>query len=213
MTRVISQRELRNDSGAVLREVQAGRTIIVTRNGVPVAELGPSRRGGSFLVRSSPTPPSARRAWTPPACEPTWTGSWTSPSMAEPARGLLDTSVVVDHDVIDLEQLPDESAIAAVTLAELAAAPHATDDEDERARRQDRLQWAAATWDALSFDVDAARAFGRVFAATRATGRSGGARLADLLIASTAAANALTLYTRNAADFRHLEGVVTVVGV
>jgi prevent-host-death family protein len=41
MNRVITQRELRNDSGAVLREVQAGRTIIVTRNGVPVAELRP----------------------------------------------------------------------------------------------------------------------------------------------------------------------------
>jgi len=41
MGRTISQRELRNDSGAVLREVQAGNTIIVTRNGTPVAELRP----------------------------------------------------------------------------------------------------------------------------------------------------------------------------
>jgi prevent-host-death family protein len=41
MSRTITQRELRNDSGAVLREVQAGQTIIVTRNGVPVAELRP----------------------------------------------------------------------------------------------------------------------------------------------------------------------------
>jgi prevent-host-death family protein len=41
MTRSITQRELRNDSGAVLREVQAGRTLLVTRNGVPVAELRP----------------------------------------------------------------------------------------------------------------------------------------------------------------------------
>lgn len=41
MSRIITQRELRNDSGAVLREVQAGQTIIVTRNGVPVAELRP----------------------------------------------------------------------------------------------------------------------------------------------------------------------------
>jgi prevent-host-death family protein len=41
MTRSISQRELRNDSAAVLREVQAGQTIIVTRNGTPVAELRP----------------------------------------------------------------------------------------------------------------------------------------------------------------------------
>ena len=39
MTRTITQRELRNDSGAILREVQAGEAVIVTRNGVPVAEL------------------------------------------------------------------------------------------------------------------------------------------------------------------------------
>jgi prevent-host-death family protein len=41
MSRTITQRELRNDSGAVLRDVQAGQTLIVTRNGVPVAELRP----------------------------------------------------------------------------------------------------------------------------------------------------------------------------
>jgi predicted nucleic acid-binding protein len=76
--------------------------------------------------------------------------------MSEPTRGLLDTSVVIDHDVIDPKLLPDESAIAAVTLAELAAGPHATDDPDERARRQDRLQWATSTWEPLPFDGDAA---------------------------------------------------------
>lgn len=41
MSRTITQRELRNDSGAILREVQAGETITVSRNGVPVAELRP----------------------------------------------------------------------------------------------------------------------------------------------------------------------------
>ena len=130
--------------------------------------------------------------------------------MTEPSRGLLDTSVVIDLDVVDPELLPDESAIAAVTLAELAAGPHATRDEQERARRQDRLQWAAATWDALPFDADAARMYGRVFAAVRAAGRTSRTRLADLLIASTAAANGLLLYTRNPAHFASLEQVLTV---
>jgi predicted nucleic acid-binding protein len=133
--------------------------------------------------------------------------------MAEPTRGLLDTSVVVDHDVVDPDLLPDESAIAAVTLAELAAGPHAATEETERSLRQDRLQWAAATWDALSFDVEAARAYGRVFAATRRAGRSARARLADLLIASTAVANGLPLYTRNPTDFVGLEEIVKVVAV
>jgi predicted nucleic acid-binding protein len=121
--------------------------------------------------------------------------------------------VVIDHDVIDPALLPDESAIAAITLAELAAGPHATDNKEERARRQDRLQWATATWDPLPFDAEAARIYGRVFAATRAAGQSSRSRLADLLIASTAAANNLPIYTRNPDDFRALTGMVGVVAV
>jgi hypothetical protein len=133
--------------------------------------------------------------------------------MAEPTRGLLDTSVVIDHDILDPALLPDESAISAVTLAELAAGPLATRDEDERARRQDRLQWAAATWDPLPFDGETARMYGRVFAAVRAAGRTSRARFADLLIASTAAANGLPLYTRNPSDFAALEQLVKVVAL
>jgi predicted nucleic acid-binding protein len=67
--------------------------------------------------------------------------------MAEPTQGVLDTSVLIDHDLIDRALLPDESAITAITLAELAAGPHATENREERARRQDRLLWATATWD------------------------------------------------------------------
>ena len=133
--------------------------------------------------------------------------------MAEPTRGLLDTSVVIDHDIVDPASLPDESAIAAVTLAELAAGPHATVDDAERARRQDRLQWAAATWEPLPLDTEAARAYGRVFAATRAKGRSSRTRLVDLLIAATAAAHGLPLYTRNPGDLVGIEEIVHVVGV
>jgi predicted nucleic acid-binding protein len=130
--------------------------------------------------------------------------------MAEISRGLLDTSVLIDHDQLDPADLPDESAVAAVTLAELSAGPHAARDAQERARRQDRLQWAASTWDPLPFDADAARMYGRVFAATKAAGRTSRARLADLLIAATAAANGLPLYTRNPADFAGLKHLVTV---
>ena len=133
--------------------------------------------------------------------------------MAEPGRGLLDTSVVIDHDVIDPERLPDESAISAITLAELAAGPHATEDRDERARRQDRLQWATATWDPLPFDAEAARLYGRLFAAARAAGQSSRSRLADLLIASTAAAHSLPLYTRNPSDYAALKRIVKVIGL
>jgi predicted nucleic acid-binding protein len=133
--------------------------------------------------------------------------------MTDPTRGLLDTSVVIDHDVIDPKLLPDQSAIAAITLAELAAGPHATEDKDERARRQDRLQWATATWDPLPFDAEAARIYGRIFAAARAAGQKSRSRLADLLVASTAAANNLPVYTRNPSDFDALKGIIKVVAL
>ena len=126
--------------------------------------------------------------------------------MPEPTRGLLDTSVVIDLTSLDPDRLPDESAVAAITLAELAAGPHATNDPDEAARRQDRLQWAASTWEALAFDADAARAYGRVFAAVRTAGRSHRPRLADLLVAATAISNGLPVYTRNAGDFERSRG-------
>ena len=133
--------------------------------------------------------------------------------MAEPTRGLLDTSVVIDLTSIDPDRLPDESAVAAITLAELAAGSHATNDTDEAARRQDRLQWAASTWEALPFDADAARAYGRVFAAVRGAGQSHRPRLADLLVAATAISNGLSVYTRNADDFSALDSIVEVVPI
>lgn len=135
------------------------------------------------------------------------------PTPPENQRGLLDTSVVIDLAIIDPTRLPEDTAISAITLAELAAGPHATTDETERARRQDRLQWASATWDAVPFDIDASRMYGRLFAAMRSSGRTSRARLADLLIASTAAANGLTLYTRNPSDFVGLEGIVRVKAI
>jgi len=138
---------------------------------------------------------------------------WTNPPMAEVSRGLLDTSVVIDHDLIQIDALPEETAISAVTLAELAAGPHAASDEDERARRQDRLQWAAATWDPLPFDAEAARIYGRIFAAIRTAGRSVRPRVADLLIAATAVASGLPLYTRNPSDFVGLEDILEVKAV
>ncbi|XVV02191.1 type II toxin-antitoxin system VapC family toxin [Actinosynnema sp. CA-248983] len=130
--------------------------------------------------------------------------------MAE--RGLLDTSVVIDLPKIDVEVLPDELAISSVTLAELAAGPHASADPVERAVRQQRLQWAESTFDPIPFDAEAARYYGSIFALVLASGRKP-RRLADLLIASIAAANGLPPLTRNADDFAGLESFLTVVPV
>jgi len=127
-------------------------------------------------------------------------------------RGLLDTSVVIDIELLDPSQLPGEVAISALTMAELAAGPHATADPEERGRRQDRLQRAEAAFDPLPFDSEAARAYGRVFSAVMATGRKArGARAVDMLIAATALAAALPLYTRNGNDFLTLDDLVEVV--
>lgn len=123
-------------------------------------------------------------------------------------RGLLDTSVVIALEALSGDQLPDEPAISALTLAELAAGPLATDDEDERARRQDRLQRVEALMDPLPFDAPAARAYGRVYAATKAADRKPrGARAVDLMIAAVALANDVPLFTRNPDDFDHLRDV------
>jgi predicted nucleic acid-binding protein len=131
-----------------------------------------------------------------------------------PARGLLDTSVVIDLDAIDPGRLPLQVAISSLTLAELAAGPHATDDPHERARRQDRLQRAEAAFDPLPFGAEAARAYGRVYAAVATAGRKPrGARAVDLLIAATACAEDLPLVTRDVADFAALDGVVEIVGI
>jgi len=133
---------------------------------------------------------------------------------ARPARGIIDTSVVVDLEALDPSKLPIEVAISSITLAELAAGPHATDDADERARRQDRLQRAEAAFDPLPFDSEAARAYGRVYAAVVAAGRKArGPRAVDLLIVATACALELPLYTRNPDDFRGLADLVEVVTV
>ena len=129
-------------------------------------------------------------------------------------RGVLDTSVIIDLDELDPLQLPIAVAVSALTIAELAAGSHATDDPDERGRRQDRLQRTEATFDPLSFDADAARAYGRIFASVVAAGRKArGARAVDLLIAATALAAELPLYTRNGDDFRALDDLVEVVVV
>jgi len=129
-------------------------------------------------------------------------------------RGLLDTSVIIELERLDPARLPVESAVSAITMAELAAGPHATPDPDERARRQDRLQRAEAVFDPLPFDVEASRAYGRLYAAVVAAGRKArGGRAVDLLIAATACSAGLPLYTRNPDDFRALDDLVEVIAV
>ena len=122
--------------------------------------------------------------------------------------------MLVDVERTDPATLPIESAISTVTLAELAAGPHATTDPNERARRQDRLQRAESEALPLPVDVDVARAYGRAYAAVSAGGRKiRGRRGFDLLIAATAIAAGLPLYTRNPDDFAGLADLLEIVTV
>jgi hypothetical protein len=121
-------------------------------------------------------------------------------------RGLLDTStVILLGRVLDVAALPDDCVISAITLAELSVGPHVTDSPRERAARQAHLQQAEADFEVLAFDAESARAFGAVAASLRSAGRKPAARAYDALIAATAIAHQLPLFTCNPSDFAAIE--------
>src|SRR5579871_3189108 len=137
-------------------------------------------------------------------------------------QGLLDTNILILRKWINPAELPDEMAISAITLAELSAGPHEVrgndeqelyDEHAERARRLEILQRAESEFAPLPFDAEAARIYGRVSAAILAAGRKPRRRIADLMIAATAIAEDLPLYTTNPGDYAGLEKLVRVVPV
>lgn len=135
-----------------------------------------------------------------------------NPSVKVPVvTGLLDTSVVTDlHLITDPQSLPIEPRISAITLAELSVGPLVTNSQAERIKRQVVLQQVEASFDPLPFDAKSARAFASVAAQMRSGGSQSKARAFDALIAATALANGLPLYTRNTADFAGIEGLAVV---
>ena len=127
-------------------------------------------------------------------------------------RGLIDTSVAIALETVDRSRLPDEIAISALTLAELTSGPYATASEPERARRQNHLQRIEASLECIDFDSACARSFGPICSATREIGRKArGARAVDLMIAATACAHELPLYTLNGADFIGFDDLLEIV--
>ncbi|MFJ8937128.1 type II toxin-antitoxin system VapC family toxin [Streptomyces sp. NPDC102365] len=137
-------------------------------------------------------------------------------------QGLLDTDIMILRHWVAPEELPDEMAITAVTLAELSAGPHEVrrndeqgsyDEHAERARRLDVLQRAENEFDPIPFDAEAARIYGRICAAVISAGRKPRRRVADLMIAAIAVAENLPLFTTNPDDFKGLDDLLTVVPV
>lgn len=135
--------------------------------------------------------------------------------MTEPAirhqRGVLDTNTVIMLPRLeDATLLPSEPVITAITLAELSVGPLVASTNEERANRQTHLQQAEADFDPLPFDAQAARSFGRVAASLRQAGRKADARAYDAMIAATALANNLPIYTCNPDDFAGIDGLEVV---
>lgn len=134
-------------------------------------------------------------------------------------RGMLDTNILILRRWINPADLPDEMAISAITLAELSAGPHEvvrSDEQEayaERARRLEILQRAESEFDAIPFDAEAARVYGRIAAAVIASGRKPRRRVADLMIAATAIAQGLPLYTTDPGDFVGLEALTSIIAV
>lgn len=127
---------------------------------------------------------------------------------------MLDTSVVIALGGVPVERLPKSAAMSMLTLAELTAGPHAARDELERTRRQNQLQRFESGIDTLPFDAGCARAYGSVYVATTSAGRRArGSRVIDLMIAATALAHAMPLYTQNPKDLRGLEHLIEIVDV
>lgn len=124
---------------------------------------------------------------------------------------MLDTSTVIVLDrLTDVEALPVEPLITTVTLAELSVGPLVTDSDAERIARQARLQQAESDFEPLPFDASSARAFGRVAASLRRSGRKTTPRTYDAMIAAIAVANELPVYTCNPADFSGIDSLEVV---
>lgn len=123
-------------------------------------------------------------------------------------QGILDTStLILLGRIAKSEDLPNEAFITTVTLAELSVGPLIATTDEERSARQAHLQAAEADFEPLTFDAGAARAFGGVAASLRRRGRKPSARAYDAMIAATALANDLPVYTCNPADFSDIDNL------
>ena len=129
-------------------------------------------------------------------------------------RAVLDTSVVIAHDVPELD---GELAISATTLAELHFGVLVTTNPATRAERLRRLTVLQHRFEALPVDDAVAVSYGMLAAAQSRhqpqSGRQPRSRVMDLLIAATAHVHDARLYTRNAEDLKGLEDHLEIVSV
>jgi tRNA(fMet)-specific endonuclease VapC len=123
--------------------------------------------------------------------------------------GLLDTNVVISlPDIIDPAMLPEDPHVCIVTIAELNVGPKVVEgDEPLRDARQKQLEAVEEAFEPLPFDAEVARAYGDVAASMMKRKEKRAARQLDALIAATAVANGMTLFTSNPKDFAGIDGL------
>lgn len=129
------------------------------------------------------------------------------------ASGVLDTRTYIDLGVIEPDLLPEYPELTAVTLAELHQGVAMARDAATRATRTEVLGAAVTDFQPLPFDGDVAARYGTLVALVMSAGRDPRPRRMDLMIAAIASSKGLPLYTRNAADFKGLDEMVTVRAV
>ena len=143
----------------------------------------------------------------------TTTGSVTKTMSNRKPRGLLDTCVIIDLEHLSRDLLPLDGKIAAITVSELMLGIHIAKDPPEHALRVNRLISVEANFDPLPFERRATSMFNALVSLTVAVGRNPKPRKNDLMIAATAVANKLPLYTSNVDDFKGLESMLEIVEV
>lgn len=127
--------------------------------------------------------------------------------------GVLDTCTFIDLDLLDPAVLPEVPEVTAITMAELHQGVAMAKDPAVRAARTEKLGAAIVEFDPLPFDGDAAARYGTLVALTLSANRDPRPRRLDLMIAAIASSRGLPLYTRNEADFKGLEAMITVVAL
>ncbi len=126
---------------------------------------------------------------------------------------LLDTSVIIDPPSQGTASFADVVSVSAVTVGELHYGVGASVDPVEQLHRRQRLRLVLDIYDVLPFDAEVAEFYGLLANVVRQIGRNPRQRRMDLMIAATAVRHGFSLATRNGADLRHLQRVLTVIDV
>ena len=128
--------------------------------------------------------------------------------------GLLDTSAVIDLESLKNAYLPTFGKISAITCAELSIGPLSAQHATEKLNRIRKLWFAMNELEVLTFGIPESKSYGTLFEKLLPLGvKARGSRSLDLMIAATALAHQLPLYTRNAKDFASVNDLVEIVAV